>query len=159
MEGFILFIVATALTLSLSPLLMLLSLVLDMKGSGERMALTAYYIDVAANVLFGPAWNLLLITSMAKRRYGRKGETLSEVTGYGQIQGELRILGRLLAYLLHRIDPFHCRREAGQQVPVVVRKWWQTLLAYMEVLAILLVLGSLIAFPFYLIFHFLTINK
>ena len=156
MTGVLLYYIALALIIVLYGVLFPASVALDFRGTNERLRKSAVIIDVLGNVLFAPVWNILLITHLATHRFGALWQTISAVLGYAQQEGKLTKTGRLLVYLLHRLDPYHCEKAIGLKIVAPKRHWWQILLACVEVLTILLVIGSLIAFTFYSIFH---INK
>lgn len=114
-----------------------LSAMLDPKGTNKRLKDSALVIDVLGNVVFGPVWNLLLINKNATHLFGRLWDTLSEVLGWAEKENTLTLLGKLIVYLLHRLDPYHCQWAIGLRPVKPIRKWWQVGLAILEVLIII----------------------
>lgn len=150
--GFLLYFVAIFLFAYLYLILFPLSAALDLRGTAQRLGDSALVIDVLANVLFGPFWNLLLIKRSATQRFGKLWETLSEIVGHAKQEGTLTIPGKLLAYLLHRIDPFHCEWAVGLRPAKPLRNGWQIVLAVLEVSLILTAVLSLPIVPFWVAF-------
>ena len=131
--GFLLYYIAVLLMLILYGIMFPISAVLGWRGTNRRLENSALMIDVLANVLFAPAWNLLFISRLATHRFGKLWETLSEVLGWAEREKTLTRIGRLIVYLLHRLDPFHCQWAIGLRPKKPVRKWWQVALAILEV--------------------------
>lgn len=152
--GFILYYIAVVLLIILYVILFPLSALLDLKGTNRRLEKSALVIDVLANVLFSPVWNPLLIKRSAKKRFGELWETLSEILGYAKQEGTLTGAGKLLAYMLHRVDPFHCEWAIGLRPVKPHRNEWQVALAVLEVALILSAILFLPILPLWVVFSF-----
>lgn len=76
-----------------------------------------YFRDTASNVdRYGnrdlrKLWNLTLIKGTSIHRFGDINETISMVLGWNQLAGTLTIPGKMLVWILDKIEKDHCRKS------------------------------------------------
>ena len=107
--GAAILLVATIVLLPYNLLMNTKGLFLQISLYFERMAIA---IDILGNVMLAPIWNLLLIDDIQYIPYGSPQDTISGVTGVNEQRNNLRFLGRVLAYILNKIDKDHTIKAA-----------------------------------------------
>lgn len=65
-------------------------------------------VDIFGNVACVELFNAVLITKDSKYKFGKHGETISEVIGYNLVCGTLTRTGKLLNSILDFIEKDHC---------------------------------------------------
>ncbi|MEI7510103.1 MAG: hypothetical protein WCJ62_11645 [Flavobacterium sp.] len=107
--GFLLFIIATILKLTLFPLLYLIGAITSIvKGGFNQWNLDlAIAKDQYGNALGKYVWNGLLITKHSKHLFGNIDETISSVIGKNKRDRTLTFLGIFVENILEAIDPNH----------------------------------------------------
>lgn len=79
---------------------------------------TAVNIDKFGNREFRALWNGALITSQSVHKFGKEGETISEVLGHNYVDSTLSAYGEVTVFLL---SPKHCLDAAG--FPTKPHRW------------------------------------
>ena len=120
--GFILIIVAYVLLIALSPLgvvyaffrLMINNTIARWFNYFNRLFFKlAISLDQFANVLFAPLFNDVLIKSKT-HTFGNEDETISSVLGKNQRDKTLRKAGKVLCFILDKLDKDHCKKSIGK---------------------------------------------
>ncbi|MBN2668761.1 MAG: hypothetical protein JXR60_05985 [Bacteroidales bacterium] len=115
MKGLLLFIVALLLAILFLPLGILYALVvLWAKANfktwliriGDYFFVLAIAIDQMGNVIMMELFNDIMITKQGYQ-FGKEDETISSVLGKNQLNGSLKGAGKLLNWLLNKLDPNH----------------------------------------------------
>jgi hypothetical protein len=111
MKGLILFLVARILTYVIYPIGFTYSVVLTLLKNGyksldEYLFQCALAEDQRANTYLSKLFNDFLI-KVGGHRFGDPDETISSVLGKNQLTGTLSILGRVLNWILNKIEKDH----------------------------------------------------
>ena len=113
----ILFITAILLGVILLPVGLLYSIVYRILYKTRAKSTVSDYfhscalaIDQLRNVFCSDLFNTTLIHSSTKVPFGDADQTISAVLGYAQAENSLTSLGDLVANMLDRIDPNHCKK-------------------------------------------------
>jgi hypothetical protein len=112
MKHIALFLISVVLGVVFIPLGLLFSVVFRLKytinNGYDYFKVYAIAIDQAGNVFCSDLFNLVLLTSKAKVKFGDPDRTISAVLGYGQYFNTLTTFGTWIVLLLDKIDPYHC---------------------------------------------------
>jgi len=112
MKHIALFLISVVLGVVFIPLGLLFSIVFRLKytinNGYDYFKVCAIAIDQAGNVFCSDLFNLVLLTSKAKVKFGDPDRTISAVLGYGQYFNALTTFGVWIVLLLDKIDPYHC---------------------------------------------------
>ena len=104
--AFILCIIALFSVLIIAPVALLFKLMLCRLNSDWLMRI-AVSLDQLINVIADDVFNVLLIKSWAKNKFGDEDETVSSVIGKNYLAGSLTKLGLWVRYVLHKLDKNH----------------------------------------------------
>lgn len=86
-----------------------------LKKSSELLFRVALSIDMTGNVLLAELLNDIIIKDNGYK-FGNRKETISSVLGKNKQKGTLKILGKVFADLLDRIDKNHCINSIDDNV-------------------------------------------
>ena len=113
--GIILFIVASILLFIIALPMIIVSAILDFKNFDKYMYNLAFSIDQLGNVLCSTVFNKVLIKNESTYKYGDPDKTISHVTGVNKVQGHLKPLGKLLAWILNALDKNHVEKASKNE--------------------------------------------
>lgn len=111
----ILFIVASVLLFILAIPMIVLSAIIDLKHFDTYLYNLAFSIDQLGNVLCSTVFNKVLIKNESTYKYGDPDNTISHVTGVNKVQGHLKPLGKLLAWILNALDKNHVEKASKNE--------------------------------------------
>jgi hypothetical protein len=111
MKGFILFIIAIILYLPLT-LLNWLMVCFKYGLKNDYFKQTAIHLDVFGNMNLRTLLNSTLITKIAKLKFGEKQVTISATLGYNEYHNTLTKIGKVICWILDKIDKNHCYKAA-----------------------------------------------
>ncbi len=97
--GFILFLIAL--------ILLFLLTIINYIFVGTKFISTAKHLDIFGNMEFEYLFNKMLIYPQGYK-FGKKGETISSVLGKNELIGALTKKGKVLVWLLNKIEKNHC---------------------------------------------------
>ncbi len=106
--GLVLFIIAYLLFLPIT-----IFNALNVRKNGY-MKDTAVNIDRFANREFRFSLNKYLITKESKDRFGRIEETISSVLGKNELSDQLSTTGKILCWILDKIEKNHCIKSINK---------------------------------------------
>ena len=101
---FLLYLIARILAVALLPVGFIYAMFKS--GRGAYFYLMALSIDQLGNVGLSRLFNDVLIKP-SRDRFGNEDETISSVLGKNKLNGTLRPLGRLLVWILDKLDKNH----------------------------------------------------
>lgn len=108
MRGLILYITALVLSAVLLPVGFVYQLISSLlKATNDYLFTIAKSIDQLGNVVCQGLFDLLLITKKSTSKFGCEDETISSVLGNNKKAATLTILGKMLTYLLNKIEKNH----------------------------------------------------
>ena len=106
MKGFILILIALLLFIILAPIGILWQSIRHLAGIGNYFFKIAISIDQAGNVICSKLFNDIFIKKEG-HRFGDEDETISSVLGKNKITETLTMIGKVIAYLLNKIEKDH----------------------------------------------------
>ena len=112
MKGFILLVIAVAMSIVLYPLGVVYSLItlrFSFKQLGSYWFIMAVSVDQLGNVVMSTLFNDIMITKYG-HKFGDEDQTVSMVLGVNKAMGTLTKVGRLIADILNKIDPNHVEK-------------------------------------------------
>lgn len=111
MQGFFLFLIAIILFLPLTILNWLL--VCFRYGlKNDYFKQTAIHLDVFGNMNLRTLLNSTLITKNTNLKFGEKQVTISATLGYNEYYNTLTKTGKVICWILDKIDKRHCYKAA-----------------------------------------------
>lgn len=122
--GTTLAIVALILSVILFPLGLLLTFFVNLykrrwsfsfKRLDQQFLSIATSIDASGNVVCKDLFNLILIQKGGVG-FGNRKETISSVLGKNKRDGTLTRTGKVIAFVLDKIDPNHCAKSIDSRV-------------------------------------------
>jgi len=112
MKGFILLLLAVAISIVLYPLGIIYSLItlrFSLKQLGSYWFIMAVSVDQLGNVVMSTIFNDIMITKYG-HKFGDEDQTVSMVLGVNKAMGTLTKSGKLIADILNKIDPDHVEK-------------------------------------------------
>jgi hypothetical protein len=111
--GFLLYVISIVLYLVLLPVNLIVVLIKYSKNKGFFNSLSGYFrvnavsVDRFGNSAYRTLFNLTLINKDGYQ-FGSKCETISSVLGKNQLAGTLSRCGKVIVYILNKIQKNHC---------------------------------------------------
>ena len=119
--GFILSLIAQFLFFIVGFINYPIVLILHVKKRGFWKVNNKYFfengrdIDVFGNYAYRSTWNLLFIKKDGYK-FGKKGETISSALGKNQLNRRLTFFGKIVCFILDKIDKEHCKKSIDEMV-------------------------------------------
>lgn len=112
--GVILFLVARFLQWVLTPVFFIYAIIRlrNFKKISKYFHDVAFSIDQLGNTMGAPIMNDVLLKDSNVYPYGDMDKTISHCTGVNEKNNNLTRWGRLLAWILNKIDPNHTTKAA-----------------------------------------------
>ena len=116
MKGFILYLLASILWIPLTVINIVIVMIKYINKHGFLKVLDNYFFETAIDIdrfgnrNFRTLWNTILIKHDGIK-FEDSQETISSVLGKNQRDKTLSLLGRLLCYILDKIDKDHCQKS------------------------------------------------
>lgn len=111
----IIFVVAWILILPIT-LINIVAVAFKYKSIRGYFLSTASSIDRWGNREFRTLWNLVLINKYSNNHFGSIEETISSVLGKNQRHKTLTLLGKILVFILDKLDKDHCKESINDNV-------------------------------------------
>lgn len=83
-----------------------------LKYMSEYYLVLAISIDQTGNVLCKDLFNDWMLKDSKRYKYGHPDQTVSHVTGVNYNKKNLRLIGKILAFILNRIEKNHVQKAA-----------------------------------------------